>query len=358
VARIGSFALRGDSEHFIHTRETARLFDLDGKLEVGFGDWFSRVHPDDQAAVAAAWNAALQGAPYDMTYRIVVRGQVVWIRGVAELSLDEHGQLIECVGTVQDVTEQKQLEMELNGYRHDLERTVAERTQALAEKSALLELALANAEFGTWDVNLLDGKAIHDPRYCAMLGYTPDEFGDTIEAWHSRIHPEDLDAVEAALQANRAGDTSMLEIELRMRHKQGHWVWVAIRGKTDFDVAHRPVHATGTIQDISYRKRVTTEGNELLSKFAALIVGLEGRASDSGTRELPPAPRSKIRLSGRNREVLQLIAEGMTTGQIAKALGITEGTAAAHLRNVMHKLGLKNKAEVVRYAVKHGIVAA
>ncbi|MBV5332383.1 PAS domain-containing protein, partial [bacterium] len=95
VARIGSFTLKGDSDHFFHTRETARLFDLDDRLEIHFADWFSRIHPDDQAAVEAAWNAALRGAPYDMSYRIIVRGQVVWIRGIAELTIDEHGQLIE-----------------------------------------------------------------------------------------------------------------------------------------------------------------------------------------------------------------------------------------------------------------------
>lgn len=71
VAHIGSFALAGDTEHFTHTEETAWLFDLEDPHESSFADWFSRVHPEDQAAVEAAWRAALRGASYDMTYPVL-----------------------------------------------------------------------------------------------------------------------------------------------------------------------------------------------------------------------------------------------------------------------------------------------
>ncbi|MBV5332382.1 PAS domain-containing protein, partial [bacterium] len=95
--------------------------------------------------------------------------------------------------------------MELNGYRNDLERIVAERTAELSEKSAQLEQALSNAELGTWNFDFINGRAIHDERYCTMVGYTPEEFGQTFDAWHSRIHPDDLDAVEAAIKAHQTG---------------------------------------------------------------------------------------------------------------------------------------------------------
>lgn len=297
-------------------------------------------HPDDQAQVMAAINAGLRDKiPFELEERVRrIDGSLGWAHSRIVPIMGNNGEIIEWIGMASDVSARREAQDALEKSRH------------------LLELALTNAELGTWAADLSSGKAVHDERYCAMLGYTPEEYGQTIDAWRSRIHPDDLAVVNAITRAHETGDTSLLEMEFRLKHKQGHWVWVLVRGKAVFDANDRPVHATGTIQDITARKRVTTEGAELLRKFEALIAGLE-RSSSSPSKSTPP-PRSKVRLSGRNREVLQLIAEGMTSAQIARELGITEGTAASHRRNLMHKLGLKNKAEVVRYAIKHGIVTA
>jgi two-component system response regulator NreC len=62
------------------------------------------------------------------------------------------------------------------------------------------------------------------------------------------------------------------------------------------------------------------------------------------------------RLTGREREVMQLIAEGRNTRQIARMLGITPATVNAHRGATMAKLGLHNTAEIVRFAVRWGVV--
>jgi two-component system response regulator NreC len=61
-------------------------------------------------------------------------------------------------------------------------------------------------------------------------------------------------------------------------------------------------------------------------------------------------------LTGREREVMQLIAEGRNTRQIARMLGITAATVNAHRGAAMAKLGLHNTAEIVRFAVRSGVV--
>lgn len=62
------------------------------------------------------------------------------------------------------------------------------------------------------------------------------------------------------------------------------------------------------------------------------------------------------RLTGRQREVLQLLAEGHSVKEIASILGISSKTVEFHKYGMMENLGLKTSAELVRYAVKHGIV--
>jgi two-component system, NarL family, response regulator NreC len=61
-------------------------------------------------------------------------------------------------------------------------------------------------------------------------------------------------------------------------------------------------------------------------------------------------------LTTREREVLQLVAEGHTSTEIAQQLFISPRTAEGHRANLMRKLGVQNNAELVRYALKRGIV--
>jgi len=63
-------------------------------------------------------------------------------------------------------------------------------------------------------------------------------------------------------------------------------------------------------------------------------------------------------LGRREREVLQLLASGKTSGQIAGALGIATGTVEVHRRNLMRKLDLHNVADLTRYAIREGLTSA
>ncbi len=67
--------------------------------------------------------------------------------------------------------------------------------------------------------------------------------------------------------------------------------------------------------------------------------------------DLPPDP-----LSPREREVLQLVAEGKTTKEVAALLGISVKTAESHRTRIMSKLGIHETAGLVRYAIRRGIV--
>ena len=62
------------------------------------------------------------------------------------------------------------------------------------------------------------------------------------------------------------------------------------------------------------------------------------------------------RLSPREREVVQLIAEGKSTKELADALGISPKTAETHRTNLMRKLNLRSVSEVVRYAIRNKLV--
>jgi DNA-binding NarL/FixJ family response regulator len=70
----------------------------------------------------------------------------------------------------------------------------------------------------------------------------------------------------------------------------------------------------------------------------------------------PAGHQPRERLTPRERQVLQLIAEGKTTKEIATILGVSVKTSESHRARVMHKLGIRTPAGLVRYAIREGLV--
>jgi DNA-binding NarL/FixJ family response regulator len=76
----------------------------------------------------------------------------------------------------------------------------------------------------------------------------------------------------------------------------------------------------------------------------------------------PPRPAAESHdpdaLTDREREVLELLVRGVTSNRkLAKQLGVSENTVKFHVRNILDKLHLHNRAQVVGFALRHGIVA-
>lgn len=70
----------------------------------------------------------------------------------------------------------------------------------------------------------------------------------------------------------------------------------------------------------------------------------------------PEASAVEGQLTTRERQVVQLVAEGKSSKEIATALGVTAKTVESHRANILRKLGLRSATELVRYAVRHGLV--
>jgi DNA-binding NarL/FixJ family response regulator len=67
------------------------------------------------------------------------------------------------------------------------------------------------------------------------------------------------------------------------------------------------------------------------------------------------APTHEV-LTARERQVMQLLAEGKSNKEVASILDISTRTAEAHRADIMHKLGLKSLSELVRYAIRNGLI--
>jgi two-component system, cell cycle sensor histidine kinase and response regulator CckA len=117
VAHIGSWVADLDgSGRLGWSSETHRIFgvpvsEFGGRLE----SFYAFVHEDDRADVRAAAEAATRGEkPYDVEHRIVTSGGVRWVHGKADVLRDAEGSAVRMIGTVQDITERRELEEQLH----------------------------------------------------------------------------------------------------------------------------------------------------------------------------------------------------------------------------------------------------
>lgn len=115
--------------------------------------------------------------------------------------------------------------------------------------------ALKRARLGVWDWNLQTGDCAYSDGWFEMLGYRPDELKQDSQLWFRISHPDDRDRALASGDRHIAGETDAIETELRLRHKDGRWVWVLDRGGViERDADGKPLRVVGVQTDISSLK--------------------------------------------------------------------------------------------------------
>jgi len=234
------------------------------------------------------------------------------------------------------------------------ERKLAEKR--LLQSEERLEFALSGSDLGIWDIDLVVGNLAASARWHDMLGYRVDEIELTLTGWKQLTHPDDLTQARDSFYAHLRGETPIYEHEYRMRHKNGHWIWVLTRGKVvSRDERGNPLRAAGTNQDISNSKRLNLEGTDLLKRIEVLIRAA-GKRSDTTEQPAEPASSPAL-LSNRQREVMELVAAGYKSTEIAKRLRITPATVDTHRRDLMRKLDLHSIADLTRYAIQHKLIS-
>ncbi|MCP4680365.1 MAG: response regulator [Deltaproteobacteria bacterium] len=148
----------------------------------------------------------------------------------------------------------------------EVARIQAEMTRKRSEQR--LDLALKGANLGLWDWNLQTGEVVFDERWATILGFTCDGDEPNIGSWESVIHTDDMSQVDAVLSDHFLGKTAFYESEHRVRAKSGNWKWVLDRGRiVERAPDGTPLRATGTILDITLRKKTEEERERLAEQL-------------------------------------------------------------------------------------------
>jgi PAS domain S-box-containing protein len=178
----------------------------------------------------------------------------VWIAWTNSPLFDAEGQFTEVLCLGNEITARRQAE------------------EALRRERQRLQFVIDGSRLGVWEWNVQTNETVFNETWAELIGYTIAELQPySYATWEGLLHPDDVERARSALFACVEGKTSNYDCEIRMRHKNGHWVWILDRGKVfTRDAADRPLSMFGTHTDITAIKQAEQKvqaSNELLSQF-------------------------------------------------------------------------------------------
>jgi len=185
-------------------------------------------------------------------------GGTLWVAEHLWAVRDAGSRLCRFEGVVEDATSRREAEL-----------TLRESEQRYA-------LAVEGARDGLWEWHLPSGRVYYSPRWKEMLGLAGHALPEDLGSWLDRIHPDDHPRVKRDLEAHVAGHSAHFERELRMRHRDGSWIWVLARGLVARNAAGEPERMAGFTTDVTKRK--LAEERLFHDAFHDALTGLANRA--------------------------------------------------------------------------------
>jgi len=150
-------------------------------------------------------------------------------------------------------------------------RDITERRRiqdALRENQLRLGLAAHASQIGFWEWDLGGEEVVFSDEWKAQIGYAPDEIANSYEEWRSRVHADDLPAVEQRVRDYLDGHGDTYTNEFRFRHKNGDYLWIYVRGEALRDAEGRPTHFVGCHVDITAQREAEDARAEMARRIS------------------------------------------------------------------------------------------
>ncbi len=234
----------GCNQLFAQDAKIKSTNDLIGKSDYDF-------YPEDADAFRADDVSIIESGTSRLNFeekQMTPDGKQMWLRTSKIPLRNVAGEIIGVLGTFDDITERKQVEVELR------------------ESKERLELAMDIAQLGRWDANLINNTTLFDARYEKMLGFLPGELAGANPTRVSNIHPDDMTPMFEKVMNYATGKTAEYEAEFRTETRDGNWRWIYAKAQ----IVERlpdgtPLRLEGVNQDITARKNADQERDTLLT---------------------------------------------------------------------------------------------
>ena len=179
---------------------------------------------------------------------------------------------------------------------------------AVKKKLAQYQYAAAGANEGLWDRNLITGEVFISPPWLTMLGFRHDEIIEQLELWENLLHPEDKANAINSLEDFISGKRDEYNIQFRLKHKKGHYIWVQSTAQLTLDNDGQPIRVSGSHRDITDKKRseeiIKTSEQKYKHFFQNSLIGImRVRKSDLEVIEINQKGLNILALSEKKRHM-------------------------------------------------------
>ena len=190
-------------------------------------------------------------------------------------------------------------------------RITRQVTTELRESREVLGLALDGSNLSLFDCNLQTGAVHLSERWSLLLGHPAQPTDTTPRALAALVHPDDLPHLKRALLDVLRGYTIFYDVEHRVRHREGYWVWIRSRARVvERGSSGHALRLTGTNSDITERMQIqrmkdefiATVNHELRTPLTALVGALALLKEESGI--LPPSAETFLDMANKNADRL------------------------------------------------------
>lgn len=128
-----------------------------------------------------------------------------------------------------------------------------------AELEERFDLAVRGANDGLWEWDLSQERVFYSQRWCELLGLPAGSPEDSPETWFDRVHPRDLEELKRQIELHLEGNTPDLQFEHRVRHADGEYRWILVRGAAARNSQGRARRLAGSFTDVTqYREHAST----------------------------------------------------------------------------------------------------
>ncbi|MGJ0517243.1 MAG: EAL domain-containing protein [Methylomicrobium sp.] len=214
-----------------------KMFEADSLDQVRRHKLLNFILPEYRDAFEALHKRVINGEHGSLEFEMTgLKGTRRWLETYSAPLPDHNSEVVMMLGVTHDITQRKLAE------------------QALQESQNRLMLAIKGSNDAPWDWDLEKNRLYYSPQWWHMLGYETDELQSDAKLWQNMVHPDDLDFIQEDLRKALNSGQSMHSVELRLRHKDGHYVPILERSFISRNKDGKVIRISGTNMDLTARR--------------------------------------------------------------------------------------------------------